>query len=62
MIIDVYSTIIESAKVAYYWRTGQKPIFLPTTCPKRKFDAPNEWVYNITNRVLTQILYFLLII
>jgi hypothetical protein len=60
MIINVYSTIIESEKVAYHWKTGQKPTFLPTTCPKRKFDAPNEWVYNITHRVLTQTLcYFI---
>jgi hypothetical protein len=58
MIINVYNTIIESAKVAYHWKTGQKPTFLLTTCPKRKFDAPNEWVYNITNRVLTQIYYY----
>jgi len=34
MIINVYNTIIESAKVEYHWETGQKPIFLPTTCPK----------------------------
>jgi hypothetical protein len=55
MIPNVYSTIIESAKVAYHWKTGQKPIFLPTTCPKQKFDAPNKWVLNITNKALTQI-------
>ena len=44
MIINVYSTIIEPAKVVYHWKTGQKPTFLLTTCPKRNFDAPNEWV------------------
>jgi hypothetical protein len=44
MIINFYNTIIESAKVAYHWKTGQKPTFFLTTCPKRKFDAPNEWV------------------
>ncbi len=55
MITNVYSTIIESPKVAYHWKTGQKPTFLPTTCPKWKFDAPNEWVLNITNKALTQI-------
>jgi hypothetical protein len=55
MIINVCSTIIESVKSAYHWKTWQKPTFLLTTCPKRKFDAPNEWVKNITNRVLTQI-------
>ena len=44
MITDVYSTIIESSTVAYHWKTGQKPTFLLTTCPKRKFDSPNEWV------------------
>jgi hypothetical protein len=42
VIKNVYSTIIESAKVAYHWKTGQKPTFLLTTYPKRKFDAPNE--------------------
>jgi hypothetical protein len=55
MIINVYSTIIEAAKVAYHWKTGQKPTFLQTTCPEHKFDAPNEWICNITIRVLTQI-------
>jgi hypothetical protein len=55
MITNVYSTIIESEKVANHWKTGQKPIFLPTICPKQKFDAPNEWVLNITNKALTQI-------
>jgi hypothetical protein len=55
MITNVYSTIIESPKVAYYhWKTGQKPKFLPATYPKRKFDAPKEWVSNITNKALTQ--------
>ncbi len=44
MIINVYSNIIESEKVAYHWKTGQKPTFFPATCPKCKFDAPNEWV------------------
>jgi hypothetical protein len=44
MITNVCSTIIESAKIAYHWKIGQKPAFLPTTCPKCKFDAPNEWV------------------
>jgi hypothetical protein len=55
MITKVYSTIIQSAKVAYHWKTGQKPTFLPTTCPKQKFDSPNEWVLNIKNKTLTQI-------
>ncbi len=55
IITNVCSTIIESEKVAYYWKTGQKPTFLPTTCPKQKFDAPNEWVLNITNKAPTQI-------
>jgi hypothetical protein len=54
MITNVYSTIIESGKVVYHWKTGQKRIFLPTNCPKRKFDAPNVWVLNITNKALTQ--------
>jgi hypothetical protein len=54
MITNVYSTIIESAKGAYHWKTGQ-PKFLPTTRPKQKFDAPNEWVLNITNKAFTQI-------
>ncbi len=54
MIIKVYGTIIESAKVAYHWKTGQKQIFFPTTCPKLQFDAPKEWVQNITNKALTQ--------
>jgi hypothetical protein len=54
MITNVYSTIIESAKVAYLWKTVQAPAFLPTNCPKRKFDAHNEWVLNITNKALTQ--------
>ncbi len=53
MITHVNSTIIESAKVSYHWKTEQNPMFLPTTCPKRKFDAPNEWVLNITNKALT---------
>ncbi len=44
MIINIYSTIIESEKVAYHWKTGQKPTFLKTNCPKRKFDAHNECV------------------
>jgi hypothetical protein len=52
---NVYSTIIESAKVAYHWKTVKNPKILPTTCPKRKFDAPNAWVKNITNKALTQI-------
>ncbi len=51
----MYSTIIESAKVAYHWKTGKKPTFLPTTCTKCMFDAPNEWVKNIANKALTQI-------
>ncbi len=55
MIANVYSTITESAKVAHHWKTGQNPRFLPTTCPKQKFDAPNEWVLNITNKASTQI-------
>ncbi len=55
MITYVYSIIIESPKVAYHWKTGQKPTFLPTTCPKQKFDAPNEWVLKITNKASTQI-------
>ncbi len=55
MITNDYSTIIESAKLAYHWETGQKPTFLPNTCPKQKFDAPNKWVLNITNMTLTQI-------
>jgi hypothetical protein len=44
MITTVYSTIIESAKVACHWKNGRKPRFLPTTCPKQKLDASNEWV------------------
>ncbi len=55
MITNVYSTIIVSAKVAYQWKTGRKPKFLLTTYPKQKFDAPNKWVLNITNKALTQI-------
>jgi hypothetical protein len=55
MITNVYSAIIESTKVAYHWKTGGKPTFLPTTCPKQKFDAPNEWVLNVTIKALTQI-------
>jgi hypothetical protein len=55
MISNVYSTIVESAKLAYHWKTGQNPTFLLITCPKQKFDAPNEWVLNITNKALTQI-------
>ncbi len=27
MIANIYSTIIESAKVAYHWKTGQTNIF-----------------------------------
>jgi hypothetical protein len=54
MITNVYSTIIESAKVAYHWKLGKNNILM-TTCPKQKFDAPNEWVLNITNNALTQI-------
>ena len=50
MITNVYSTIIESAKVAYHSKTGQKPTFVTMNCPKRKFDAPNEWVLNIKNK------------
>ncbi len=49
MITNVYSTIIKSAKVAYCWKTGQKPTFMLTTCLKQKFDAPNKWVLNIAN-------------
>jgi hypothetical protein len=55
MVTNVYSTIIESAKVAYHWKTGQKSTFLPTTCHKQNFNAPNEWVLNITNKALAQI-------
>jgi hypothetical protein len=55
MITNVYSTIIELSKVAYHWKTGQKPTFMPATCPKRKFDSPNEWDLNIINKALTQI-------
>jgi hypothetical protein len=55
MVPNVHSTIIESAKVAYHWKTGKKPIFLLTTCSKQQFDAPNEWVLNMTNKALTQI-------
>jgi hypothetical protein len=55
MIAVVYSTIIELAKVAYHWKTGQKSTFLLTTCPKRMFDTPNEQVLNITKKALTQI-------
>jgi hypothetical protein len=54
MITNVYSTIIESAKDAYHWKNGQKPTFLPATCPKQKFVAPNERVLNITNKASTQ--------
>ncbi len=60
MITNVYSTPIVWAKVAYHWKTGQKTTFLPTTCPKQKFDAPNERVLRIRMRALTQIdCYFL---
>jgi hypothetical protein len=59
MITNVYITIItiiKSAKVAYHWKTGKKPTFMLTTCPKQKFDAPNEWVLNIANnKALTQL-------
>jgi hypothetical protein len=55
MITNVYSTIIESPKVVYHWKTGQKLNFLLTTYPKGKFDTPKEWVLNITNKALTQI-------
>ncbi len=55
MITYVYSNIIESEMVAYHSKTGQKPTFLLTTCPKLKFDALNEWVLNITNKALKQI-------
>ncbi len=51
----ITNTIIESAKVAYHWKTAQKPIFLPTACPKRKFNTPNEWVLNNKNKILRQI-------
>jgi hypothetical protein len=54
-INNVYSTIIESAKVAYHLKTGQKPKKLPKTCPKQKSDAPKGWVQNIKNKTLTQI-------
>jgi hypothetical protein len=53
LITNVYSTItIVAAKVAYHWKTGQKPTFLPTTCPKQKFDAPKDWVLNTSNTFL----------
>ncbi len=55
MIANVYSTIIESAKVAYHWKTVQKPRFLPTTCPKQKFDTTNERVLNISKKASAQI-------
>jgi hypothetical protein len=54
MITNVYSTNLESAKVAYNWKTGQNTFFVFTTCPKQKFDTPNEWVLNIKNKALTQ--------
>jgi hypothetical protein len=39
MIANFYTTIFESAKVAYHWKTEQKPTFLLTTyCTKQKFD------------------------
>ncbi len=55
MSANVYNTIFESAKVAYHLKTGKILTLLLTTCPKRKFDTPNEWVLNITNKALTQI-------
>jgi hypothetical protein len=54
MITNVYSTPIEGEKVAYHWKTGQKTL-LPTTCPKQKFDAPNERVLRIRIKALTQL-------
>ncbi len=55
MITNAYSTPIEWAKVAYHWKTGQKTTLLPTTCPKQKFDAPNERVLCIRIKALTQL-------
>ena len=64
MITNVYSTIIESAKVAYHWPLDysakttlfyQPPVPDETTCLKRKLDAPNKWVFNIANKAMTQV-------
>ncbi len=55
MITNVYSTLIECAKVAYNCKTGQKITLFPTTCPKQKFDAPNERVLHIRIKALTQL-------
>ncbi len=55
MITNVDNTLIEWAKVAYHYETGQETKLLPTTCPKQKFDAPNERVQRIKINSLTQL-------